>query len=54
MWGVFLWKEFRNAPKGTNGLIASMFVFFVVGLGLIIYAVTAEQSPFFQVKSYPT
>jgi len=38
LWGVFIWKEFRNAPKGTNGLIAAMFVFFVVGLGLIIYA----------------
>ncbi|MGI8637844.1 MAG: GRP family sugar transporter, partial [Segetibacter sp.] len=35
LWGVFIWKEFRNSPKGTNGLITSMFVFFVLGLGLI-------------------
>jgi glucose uptake protein len=42
LWGVFIWKEFRNAPKGTNGLITSMFVFFVLGLGLIIYAGTAD------------
>ena len=37
-WGVFIWKEFRNAPKGTNKLIAAMFVCFFIGLSLIIYA----------------
>ncbi|MBD0279122.1 MAG: multidrug DMT transporter permease, partial [Flavisolibacter sp.] len=40
MWGVFIWKEFQDAPKGTNTLISLMFLFFVVGLGLIIYAGT--------------
>jgi glucose uptake protein len=40
LWGVFIWKEFQHAPKGTNGLIASMFIFFVAGLGLLIYAGT--------------
>lgn len=38
LWGVFIWKEFRNAPKGTNALLAAMFLFFVIGLALIIYA----------------
>jgi len=38
LWGVFIWKEFTNAPKGTNSLIAAMFVFFIIGLGLIVYA----------------
>jgi len=38
LWGVFVWKEFRQAPKGTNGLIAAMFVLFIAGLGLLIYA----------------
>lgn len=38
LWGVFIWKEFKNAPKGTNGLIAVMFLLFVAGLGLLIYA----------------
>jgi len=38
LWGVFIWKEFQNAPKGTNILITSMFIFFVAGLGLLIYA----------------
>ena len=38
LWGVFIWKEFRGASKGTNGLIAAMFVLFVIGIGCIIYA----------------
>jgi glucose uptake protein len=38
LWGVFIWKEFRNSPKGTNGLLAAMFLFFIVGLGLLILA----------------
>jgi len=37
-WGVFIWKEFKGAPKGTNNLLTLMFVFFIIGLGLIIYA----------------
>jgi len=37
-WGVFIWKEFKEAPKGTNKLIALMFICFIVGLGLIIAA----------------
>jgi len=37
-WGVFIWKEFKNAPKGTSVLLAFMFLFFLVGLGLIIVA----------------
>ena len=39
-WGVFIWKEFQQAPKGTNALITAMFIFFIVGLGLLIYAGT--------------
>ncbi|MEM7656486.1 MAG: multidrug DMT transporter permease [Bacteroidota bacterium] len=38
IWGVFIWKEFASAPKGTNRLINLMFVCFIVGLGLIIYS----------------
>jgi glucose uptake protein len=37
-WGVFIWKEFKSAPKGTNGLIAAMFALFLAGLILIIVA----------------
>jgi glucose uptake protein len=38
LWGVFIWKEFKNAPQGTNGLLAAMFLFFLAGLGLLVYA----------------
>ncbi|NLB93351.1 MAG: multidrug DMT transporter permease, partial [Bacteroidales bacterium] len=38
LWGVFIWKEFKNSPKGTNGMLAVMFVLFVIGIVLIIYA----------------
>ena len=37
-WGVFVWKEFSDAPEGTNKLIAAMFLCFIIGLSLIIYA----------------
>ena len=40
LWGVFIWKEFKHAPKGTTALLTAMFLFFVVGLGLLIYAGT--------------
>ena len=40
LWGVFIWKEFKDAPKGTGRLLALMFVFYIVGLGLIVYAGT--------------
>src|SRR4030095_9012085 len=40
LWGVFIWKEFQHAPKGTDGLITAMFIFFIAGLGLLIYAGT--------------
>ena len=38
LWGVFIWKEFKNAPVGTNKLITMMFLLFAVGLGMLIYA----------------
>jgi glucose uptake protein len=38
LWGVFIWKEFKGAPKKTNSLLVLMFLFFISGLGLIIYA----------------
>ncbi|MEM9887981.1 MAG: multidrug DMT transporter permease [Bacteroidota bacterium] len=37
-WGVFVWKEFAGADKQTKVLIALMFVAFIIGLGLIIFA----------------
>lgn len=37
-WGVFIWKEFKDAPAGTSRLLALMFTAFVVGLTLIVVA----------------
>ncbi len=36
LWGVFIWKEFKGAPPGTNKLLAAMFVFYLLGLGVLI------------------
>ena len=38
LWGVFIWKEFKHAPKGTDFYLAAMFLFFVSGIGLLIYS----------------
>jgi glucose uptake protein len=35
-WGVFIWKEFKGAPPGTGRLLAAMFLFYLVGLGVLI------------------
>ncbi|HUU29073.1 MAG TPA: multidrug DMT transporter permease [archaeon] len=40
LWGVFVWKEFAQAPKGTGKLLTAMFASFVIGLAFIIYART--------------
>ncbi|MFT4767058.1 MAG: glucose uptake protein [Glaciecola sp.] len=37
-WGVFIWKEFKDAPAGTSSMITAMFALFFVGLGLIVYS----------------
>lgn len=38
LWGVFVWKEFKNAPKKTGTLLALMFIGYIIGLTLIIVA----------------
>jgi glucose uptake protein len=38
LWGIFVWKEFKNAPKGTNLLLTLMFAFYLIGLVLIVYS----------------
>ncbi|MCL2347712.1 MAG: hypothetical protein FWC50_05555 [Planctomycetaceae bacterium] len=40
IWGVFIWQEFRKAPKGTNNYLVAMFLLFFIGLGLLIWAKT--------------
>lgn len=38
IWGVFIWKEFKGATKGTVAMIAVMFVCFLTGLVLLVSA----------------
>jgi glucose uptake protein len=38
IWGVFVWKEFANAPANARKLIPLMFLFFVVGLAAVALA----------------
>ncbi len=38
LWGIFVWKEFAVAPKGTGRLLVLMFVFYLAGLALIVYS----------------
>lgn len=38
IWGVFIWKEFKGASRGTVAMIAAMFVLFLTGLVLLITA----------------
>jgi glucose uptake protein len=39
-WGVFIWREFKNATVGTNAYLTAMFAFYVVGLGILIVSKT--------------
>lgn len=38
IWGIFIWREFRNAPKGISSLLYLMLFLYVAGIALIIYA----------------
>jgi len=38
LWGVFIWKEFKGASKQVNTLIMLMFVAYLAGLVLLVYA----------------
>ena len=38
LWGIFVWREFKAAPKGTNTLLYGMLLCYVIGLALIIAA----------------
>ncbi|MHB8888691.1 MAG: GRP family sugar transporter, partial [Acidobacteriaceae bacterium] len=37
-WGVFVWREFSDAPPKANRLLVWMFIFFLTGLGAIALA----------------
>ena len=38
LWGVFIWKEFKGASKSVNTLIFLMFMAYLAGLALLVYA----------------
>lgn len=38
LWGVFIWKEFKSASKGTFVIIAVMFAFYLFGILTITLA----------------
>jgi glucose uptake protein len=38
LWGVFIWKEFKNSSRRTYLMLAIMFVLFLLGIISIIYA----------------
>lgn len=38
LWGVFIWKEFRGASRQINMLILFMFLAYLAGLTLLVYA----------------
>ena len=38
LWGIYVWKEFKGAPKGVPTLLNIMLVVYVIGLALIILA----------------
>ncbi|MBN1999133.1 multidrug DMT transporter permease [candidate division KSB1 bacterium] len=35
LWGVFIWKEFKGAPRGTNRILTIMFTLYLIGLFVI-------------------
>ena len=40
LWGVFIWKEFKGASKSVSTLILLMFLAYLAGLALLVYAGT--------------
>jgi len=38
LWGVLIWKEFKGSSTVVNVLVATMFILFITGLGLVIAA----------------
>jgi glucose uptake protein len=33
---VFIWEEFKDAPRGTGRLLAAMFLLYLIGVGVLI------------------
>ena len=40
LWGVFVWREFKNPARGVPALLTLMFLCFISGLGVIVLSRT--------------
>lgn len=40
LWGVFVWREFKNPARGVTALLTFMFICFICGLGVIVLSRT--------------
>lgn len=38
LWGILIWKEFKQSPKGTNTILGLMLLAYLIGLALIVMA----------------
>jgi glucose uptake protein len=38
LWGIFVWKEFKDADPKTNRFLVIMFTFYIIGLLLITFS----------------
>lgn len=38
IWGIYIWKEFKNAPSTVHRILNLMLLFYVIGLAIIIYS----------------
>jgi len=36
LWGIYIWKEFDKAPKGTKTILNFMLILYAAGLAMII------------------
>lgn len=38
IWGIYIWKEFKGAPKGVHTLLNLMLLLYAAGLSLIVFS----------------
>jgi glucose uptake protein len=38
LWGIFVWKEFKDADQKTKKFLLTMFTFYIIGLVLITFS----------------
>jgi glucose uptake protein len=39
LWGIFVWKEFKQAPRKSYVFLGMMFVLFIIGIILLANAI---------------